>query len=120
MAVFYLAWQYSTVSIDGRIAVLARIVNLIEDDTYIPFSQRTGLSPIPTQLRFGEISDELRRLLDYYLTIEMERERRYGYERYWFEDRWKRLASDLHVEFFQSPIDSFENDPSGIQRRLSR
>ena len=28
---------------------------------YVPFSQRTGLEPIPPQLKLGEVSAELRR-----------------------------------------------------------
>ena len=41
---------------------------------YVPFSQRTGLEPIPPQLKLGEVSAELRRLLFYYIGLEIGRE----------------------------------------------
>src|SRR5262245_55367745 len=45
---------------------------------YVPFSQRTGLEPTPPQLKVGEVSAELRRLLYYYISLEIDRESSYA------------------------------------------
>jgi hypothetical protein len=73
---------------------------MASDQTYIPFSQRTGLEVIPPQLKLGEVSAELRRLLDYYVGLEIDRETVSGYEYTYFMDNWARVTKDLHVLFF--------------------
>lgn len=86
---------------------------------YVPFSQRTGLEPIPPQLKLGEVSTELRVLLDYYISLEIDRgSYTTGYARL-FKDDWKRVAMDLHVLFFKQPIDKFENGPYEYNKRLN-
>jgi hypothetical protein len=75
---------------------------------YVPFSQRTGLEPIPPQLELGEVSDELRRLLNYYITLEIDRESYSGDMSLVFRDKWKRVATDLHVLFLGKSIDQFD------------
>jgi hypothetical protein len=84
---------------------------------YVPFSQRTGLEPIPPQLKLGEASGELRRLLDYYISLEIGR----GSDTYngrGFTDIWRRVATDLHVMFFKQRIDKFDYNVTGNAERL--
>ena len=75
---------------------------------YVPFSQRTGLEPIPPQLKLGNVSDELRRLLFYYISLEIDRESHSTYSSAVFKDKWRRVAMDLHVLFFKRPADKFD------------
>lgn len=74
----------------------------------VPFSQRTGLEPIPPQLKLGQVSPELRHLLYYYIRLEIDRGTAYSpYSSAVFNDKWKRVAMDLHVLFFKEPADKF-------------
>jgi len=91
---------------------------MTSDQPYIPFSQRMGLAPIPPQLKLGEVSTELRRLLDYYVGLEIDRETRSGYESSYFDDSWQRVAMDLHVVFFEQNASTFKNDPYKLKREL--
>jgi hypothetical protein len=75
---------------------------------YVPFSQRTGLEPIPPQLQLGEVSAELRRLLYYYISLEIDRESYAPYDSAVFKDTWRRVAMDLHVLLFKRPVDTFD------------
>ncbi|MCT8971706.1 AbiJ-NTD4 domain-containing protein [Microbaculum marinisediminis] len=84
---------------------------------YVPFSQRSGLEAIPQQLRLGEVSDELRRLLFYYVSLEIDRGRRHGTTR--FTEIWKRVAMDLHILFFKKSIETFDQKVSATEQRLS-
>jgi hypothetical protein len=77
---------------------------------YVPFSQRTGLEPIPPQLKLGEVSAELRRLIYYYISLEIDRESYPTMSSIAFRDGWKRVAMDLHVLFFKQSSDEFKND----------
>ncbi len=76
---------------------------------YLPFSQRTGLEPIPPQLRLGEVSTQLRNLLSYALTLEIDRNSYAPYSGSIFRDKWKRVAMDIHVKCFENAIDTFEH-----------
>ncbi len=67
---------------------------------YVPFSQRTELEPIPPQLKLGEVSAELRHLLYYYISLEIDRESYATFDASIFNDEWRRVAMDLHVLFF--------------------
>jgi AbiJ N-terminal domain 4 len=84
---------------------------------YIPFSQRIGLEPIPPQLELGEVSDELRRLLYYYISLEINRERKPGLTV--FTEKWKRVAMDLHVLFFRKPIETYGRKVSTTEQGIS-
>jgi hypothetical protein len=86
---------------------------------YVPFSQRTGLEPIPPQLKLDEVSAELRRLLEYYISLEIGRESYVPGDYRMFRDKWKRVAMDLHVLFFKQPVDAFDYKVSGSKGRLS-
>lgn len=86
---------------------------------YVPFSQRTGLGPIPPQLKLGEVSAELRRLVDYYISLEIARESHAPYQSRVFKEKWKRVAMDLHVLFFKRPINTFEYGVSENKERLN-
>jgi AbiJ N-terminal domain 4 len=80
----------------------------IDSKTYLPFSQRTGLEPIPPQLKLGEVSAELRRMLYYYISLEIDRESYTPYSSAVFKDKWLRVAMDLHVLFFKRSPDKFD------------
>lgn len=84
---------------------------------YVPFSKRTGLEPIPPQLKLGEESGEPRRLLDYYISLEISREFD-TYNGRGFTDKWRRVATDLHVMFFKQRIDKFDYNATGNAERL--
>lgn len=84
----------------------------------LPFSQRTGLEPIPPQLSLGEVSVELRRLIYYYISLEIDRETYEGYGPAGFTDKWKRVARDLHVLFFKQSVDSFNHGAYENKKRL--
>ena len=74
----------------------------------MPFSQRTGIEPTPPQLKLGEVSAELRRLIWYYIALEIGRETYIPpYGTAVFKDNWKRVGMDLHVLFFEQPVDRF-------------
>jgi len=80
-----------------------------DSDAYVPFSRRTGLDPIPPQLKLGEVSAELRRLIFYYISLEIGRESYVPpYGSAVFKLEWRRVATDLHVLFFKQPIDKFD------------
>jgi hypothetical protein len=91
---------------------------MTSDQPYIPFSQRTGLEPIPPQLKLGEVSADLRRLLDYYISLEIDRETGSNYERSYFRNHWERVATDLHVLFFNQAADTFEDSPNNLKKAL--
>lgn len=78
--------------------------------TYIPFSQRNGFEEIPPQLKLGEVSDELRRLLNYCIRNEIERVERSAYYGSYFDGDWKQVAMDLHVVVLGQKASSFKND----------
>jgi hypothetical protein len=86
---------------------------------YIPFSQRTGLEPIPPQLNLGEVSPELRRLLYYYVSLELDRETQHFDFSAIIKDKWLRVATDLHVLFLGQPIDTFNNDAYKYSKTLN-
>lgn len=91
---------------------------MASDESYVPFSQRTGLATPPPQLKLGEVSSELRRLLDYYVGLEIGREERSGYERSYFDTSWDRVAMDFHVLFLGREIDSYTNSPYDFRQNL--
>jgi hypothetical protein len=86
---------------------------------YIPFSQRTGLEPIPPQLKLGDVSAELRRLLYYYISLEIDRESYAPYSSAIFREKWRRVAMDLHVLFFKQPPDKFNYGAYENQQSLN-
>ena len=82
-----------------------------DSKAYLPFSQRTGLSPIPPQLELGEVPDDLRRLLNYFLSEEIGRQTRFGVlDDPFLTNLWLRVAKDLHVLHFGHPIESFNSE----------
>ncbi len=86
---------------------------------YVPFSQRTGLEPLPPQLKLGEVSAEVRRLLYYYVSLEIGRESYATYNGAVFNDKWKRVAMDLHVLFFKEPVEKFGHSAYENAQRLN-
>lgn len=91
---------------------------MTSDQPYIPFSQRTGIVPIPPQLKLGEVSADLRRLLYYFISHEIERESRSGYDSAYFADEWERVARDFHVLFCKRDPDEFKNSPYEINKLI--
>ncbi len=92
---------------------------MASDDTYIPFSQRAGYAPTPTQLKLGEVSGEMRRLLDYCIDIEIRRATNQGYSS-GLAGGWRRVAQDLHVRFFKQQASTFENSAYKVRAALER
>lgn len=88
------------------------------DRSYMPFSQRSGFEPIPPQLKLNEVSDELRRLIFYYVNLEIDRESYTPYAGAIFKDEWRRVAQDLHVLFFGQPADSFDHGTYENEKRI--
>ena len=92
---------------------------MASDQPYVPFSQRAGLVPTPPQLKLGEVSAELRRLLDYYVGLEVDREIRVGYGEAYFGGDWLRVATDLHVIFFKQDANTFRHKPGEFKHKLT-
>lgn len=90
---------------------------MVREDN-LPFSQRNGIAPIPPQLNIGEVSSELRRLLDYAISKEIARVESSGLYGTYFSGAWREVATDMHVLFFKKPASSFENDSSQFRRIL--
>ncbi len=78
-------------------------------EVYVPFSQRSGLAPIPPQLKLGEVSDELRILIDYSLRREIQED---GVESWGGKlvGEWKRIATDFHVKLLRKSVTSFRSE----------
>lgn len=91
---------------------------MTSNETYLPFSQRMGYEPVPAQLRLGEVSSELRRLLDYGIHLEIRREARSSYDGDYLSSRWERISHDLHVQFFKKKASSFQNKSFIIRKDL--
>lgn len=91
---------------------------MTSEQGYIPFSQRTGLAPIPPQLQLGEVSDELRRVLDYYIRLEIDREALSGYDSSYFKGKWDRVAMDFHVFFLKKAAATYENNAYELKNGL--
>lgn len=86
---------------------------------HVPFSQRSGLEPLPPQLKVGEASEQLRRLLYYYIGLEIDRESYAPYSTTIFKDDWTRVAMDLHVLFFDQPFDKFRHGTYETKKDLN-
>ena len=91
----------------------------IDSQPYVPFSQRTGIVPTPPQLKLNEASEELRRLIDYYINLEIDRESRSTGHGSYFLEKWKRVSQDLHVLFFKKDIGSYSSGPYDVKRSLN-
>ena len=90
-----------------------------DSEPYVPFSQRTGLEPIPPQLKLGEASAELRRLLYYYISLEIDLDVNSGVSGNYFRGKRERVAMDLHVKFFKGSIDKFDHGVPGNKNRIN-
>ena len=86
---------------------------------YIPFSQREGFMEIPPQLGIGEVSTDLRRLIYYYISLEIDRESYAPYESAIFKEGWKRVAMDLHVILFKKSVDGFDHSAYNNQQSIN-
>jgi hypothetical protein len=86
----------------------------------LPFSQRNGMAPIPPQLKVGEVSSDLRRLLDYAISNEIDRVKKDGFDKTHFSGAWKEVATDLHVKLLRQSASSFENSAYTVRKNLER
>lgn len=85
-----------------------------KNDPYIPFSQRAGHSPIPPQLKLGQVSRELRLRLEYYTKLEFDKFVATGYTQGVFRENLRRVATDFHVLFQEKSIKSFSVNPQAF------
>lgn len=85
---------------------------------YRPFSERNGLQTTPPQLKLGEVSNTLRRLLDYAIAKEIERVEEFGIDYCYFAKPWLEVATDWHVKFCQKPVSSFNNKSYTVRKEL--
>lgn len=91
------------------------------DERYIRFSQRNGIRPLPSQLELGEVSEELRRLIEYTFAEAMEDNSRtapYSTAGPCFSSDWKRVSKDFHVKFQGQSIQSYIQDPKRLKATL--
>jgi len=86
----------------------------------VPFSQRVGLTLPPPQLQLGQVSAELRRLLEYALALEMERVTSPGVGHVYFRGQWALVSKELHVRYFQRSIRNYDPEPRATRRALER
>ena len=91
---------------------------MADETPYVPFSQRTGLAPIPPQLKLGQVTPELRRLLYYAIHLEMDRNKKSGPHGGYFGPSWRTLALDMHVRCFKQDADTFDNDFAVVARAI--
>ena len=89
-----------------------------DSEEYLPFSQREGLAPIPPQLKLGEVSKELRRLLEYHFKAEVERGTEYQFSMGFLRTSHLKLAKDFHVRFLGQSIETFSNQPEALNEVL--
>ena len=93
---------------------------LPNDEPFIPFSQRNGFASIPPQLKLGQVSDELRRLFAYSISIEIENNTRIGVDSGYFSDKWRRVATDFYVNFLRKSHRDFNSRPYEFDNLLNR
>jgi hypothetical protein len=87
---------------------------------YMPFSQRNGFAPIPSQFELGVVPPMLRLLIQLAFQQEIERNSHYGYDRSYFEGDWKKVAIDCHVILKKQNPNSFENSPFQLDDWINR
>lgn len=76
------------------------------DQPYIPFSQREGGEPVPSQLKLGEVSRELRVLLWNVMFSEMRGESD-GSAHIYYIGNWALILQDIHVRIYKQMADEF-------------
>lgn len=86
---------------------------------YTPFSQRNGYEPLPPQLQIGELSAEIRRLVKYYFSLEIERASFDSGSRRLLRKSWERLANDFWVEFLHNEPENFSSNALEFKRIVS-
>jgi len=91
---------------------------VVGDEPYIPFSQREGFSPLPGQLKLGKVSGELRRLIHYYIDLEIDRETVSPGMSSIFREDWKRVAQDFHVLFCGKSVSEFSYSPYDLRKSV--
>jgi hypothetical protein len=81
------------------------------DRTKLTFSQAEGLAPLPSQLRLGELSEELRSILWAYLLRELQKTsyRAIGRSYTLIGEPWYLILRDAHVFLYHKPTDEFDS-----------
>lgn len=91
-----------------------------EDENTLTYSQRNGLEPIPPQLKLGEVSAELRRLLWYAVFRDFRDCHKNNVQSYTtVKGRWFDILRDLHVVFLNGMPERFNNEAQNHERALS-
>lgn len=85
------------------------------DHPYRPFSERAGLTPVPPQLRLGEVSPAMRNYVDYAISEDVRRSTEYYFGGH-LNERWLKIASHAHVLFFNQSHVNFNSEIEIIRR----
>ena len=78
-------------------------IPILGNEKQLRFSERNGHIEVLPQLGLGEISKQLCRQLDYYVQLEIERNR-IPYNKAYLNETWERLTRDLWVLHFDRDI----------------
>ncbi len=73
---------------------------------------------MPPQLKLGEVSSELRQLLEYYLQLEWDRNTGSNYNGIFYNKAWGRVAQDFHVKFLKQRISNYRANPTDLLKGL--
>lgn len=84
----------------------------------LTFSQRNGLSPVPPQLKLGEVSKELRNRLHYPLALDFQKHTMTNYTSSWIEDWWEDLLRDHFVLVQGNNVNLWDSKAYGNEKRL--
>jgi hypothetical protein len=82
------------------------------DRNLVSFSQAEGLKSLPSQLRLGELSPELRNELWSIIYGDLRSDIVNHSSGNYFREAWKDIIEQLFVEFHNFPLDQFENNTS--------
>jgi hypothetical protein len=65
------------------------------------------------------MSAELRRLIDYALRLEIDRETHGNYNGVYFSEKFRRVAKDLHVLFHRQPVGTYRESPQKVTDEIA-
>ncbi len=80
----------------------------------LSFSEREGLTPLPTAYELEELSYEVRNEIKYILDEELNKYFGYYREKAELPD-WHKMFKDWHVQFLKQPIEAFYPDNTRYQ-----
>ncbi|WP_332626683.1 hypothetical protein [Brevundimonas sp.] len=82
----------------------------MEDRASLTFSQRTGITVTPPQLKLGELDEKARNLLHYAIYKDLEKSTINNYNGSFILKPWETINKDAHVKLYFNNIDT--HDPS--------